>query len=86
MLCHPSGHLMLPTQPLPREAEDFPRDSKHVSLLTCLAQLQPVINNLRLICKHVKTRDVLLGVKCLIKKHKVVATLISTHESASYAK
>ena len=57
-----------------------------MSLLTCLAQLQPVINNLRLICKHVKTRDVLLGVKYLIKKHKVVATLISTHESASYAK
>ena len=38
--CHAIGHRMLPTQPLPREAEDFLRGvnhSKHVPLLTCLA-------------------------------------------------
>ena len=38
--CHSTGHQVLPTQPLPREAEDFPRGgkhSKHVLLLTYLA-------------------------------------------------
>ena len=37
MLCHAIGHQVLPTQLLPREAEDFPRGDKyfnHVSLLT----------------------------------------------------
>ena len=46
--CHVSGHQVLPTQPLPREAEDFPRGgkhSKHVPLLTYLAWLQPIIIN-----------------------------------------
>ena len=46
--CHASDHQVLPTQPLPREAKDFPRDgkhSKHVPLLTDLASLQPNINN-----------------------------------------
>ena len=40
--CHASGHQVLPTQHLPREAEDFPRGgkhSKHVPLLTYLALL-----------------------------------------------
>ena len=38
--CHSIGHQVLPTQPLPREAEDFPRGgnhSEHVPLLTYLA-------------------------------------------------
>ena len=40
MLCHAIGHQVLPTQPLPGEAEDFPRGDnhpKHVPLLTYLA-------------------------------------------------
>ena len=28
-LCHAIGHQVLPTQPLPREVEDFPRGDKH---------------------------------------------------------
>ena len=28
-LCHAIGHQVLPTQPLPREVEDFPRVDKH---------------------------------------------------------
>ena len=28
-LCHVIGHQVLPTQPLPREVEDFPRGDKH---------------------------------------------------------
>ena len=39
-LCHAIGHQVLPIQPFPREAEDFPRGdnhSKHVSLFTYLA-------------------------------------------------
>ena len=39
MPCHASGHQVLPTQPLPKKAEDFPRGGKHpkhVPLLTCL--------------------------------------------------
>ena len=69
--CHSIGHQVLPTQPLLREAEDFPRvrkHSKHMPLLTYLAWLQPITNNSRLIFKHVKTKDALLVVKSLIKK------------------
>ena len=69
--CHSIGHQVLPTQPLPREAEDFPcggNHSKHVLLLTYLARLQPVTNNSRLIFKHVKTKNALLVMKTLIKK------------------
>ena len=39
MPCHAIGHHVLPTQPLPREVEDFPRGDKyfkHVPLLTYL--------------------------------------------------
>ena len=53
--CHSIGHQVLPTQPLPRKAEDFPRggpseaedftgggnNSKHVPLLTYEVWLQP---------------------------------------------
>ena len=80
--CRSIGHQVLPTQPLRKEAEDFPRGgkhSKHVPPLTYLAWLQPVLNSSRLIFKHVKTKNVLLAVKTSIKKHKVVATLISNH-------
>ena len=37
--CHANDHQVLPTQILPREAEDFPtgEHSKHVPLLTYLA-------------------------------------------------
>ena len=62
---------MLPIQSLSREAEDFLRvgkHSKHVLLLTYLALLQLVINNLRLIFKPVKIKNVILAVKTLIKK------------------
>ena len=37
--CHAIGHQVLHTKPMPREAEDFPRDDKyfkHVPLLTYL--------------------------------------------------
>ena len=70
---------MLPTQPLPREAGDGPRDGKHsnrVPQLTYLAWLQPIINNSRLIFKHGKTEDALHVVKGLIRN--TVATLISS--------
>ena len=30
MLCHATGHQVLPTQLLPREAEDFPRGDKYL--------------------------------------------------------
>ena len=46
--CHASGHQVLPTQHLPREAEDFPRGgshSKHVPQPTYLAWLQPICYN-----------------------------------------
>ena len=42
--CHAIGHQVLPTQPLPREAEDFPRGDKyfkHVPLLTYLIYFSP---------------------------------------------
>ena len=44
--CHTIGHQVLPTHPLPRKAEGFPRGDnhpKHVPLLTYLAWLQPII-------------------------------------------
>ena len=43
--CHRIGHEVLPTQPLPREAEVFPRGGKYpkdLSLSILLAYLQPV--------------------------------------------
>ena len=42
--CYSIGHQVLPTQPLPREAEDFPRGDKyfkHVHLLTYLIYFSP---------------------------------------------
>ena len=42
--CHAIGHQVLPTQALPREAEDFPRgdkDFKHVPPLTYLIYFSP---------------------------------------------
>ena len=42
--CRASGHQVLPTQPLPREAEDFLRGDKyfkHVPLLTNLTYFSP---------------------------------------------
>ena len=44
MLCHAIGHQVLPTQPLPREVEDFPRVDryfKHVPPPTYLIYLSP---------------------------------------------
>ena len=44
MLCHAIGHQVLPTQPLPREVEDFPRGDryfKHVPPPTYLIYLSP---------------------------------------------
>ena len=55
--CHSIGHQVLPTQPSPRDAQDFPRGCKHckhVSPLTYPACLQSVSNNLRLIFKKTK--------------------------------
>ena len=43
-LCHAIGHHVLPTQPLPRKAEDFPRGDthfKHVPPLKYLICLSP---------------------------------------------
>ena len=42
--CHSIGHSVLPTQPLPREAQDFPRCDKyfkHVPPLTYLIYFSP---------------------------------------------
>ena len=42
--CHAIGHQVLPTQPLPREAKDFPRGDKyfkHVPPLTYLIYFSP---------------------------------------------
>ena len=69
-LCHAIGHQVLPTQPLPREAKDFPRGdnhSKHNPLLTYLAWLQPIYFNLKFVFIRVNTAKVLLVVKTLIK-------------------
>ena len=44
MLCHAIGHQVLPTQPLPREVEDFPRGDKyftHVPPPTYLIYFSP---------------------------------------------
>ena len=44
MPCHAIGHQVLPTQPLPREAGDFPRGDKcfkHVPTLTYLIYFPP---------------------------------------------
>ena len=41
MLCHTTGHQVLPTQPLSREVEDFPRNERHVPPLTYLIYLLP---------------------------------------------
>ena len=68
--CHASGHQVLPTQTLPRKAEDFPRGenhSKHVPLPTYLAWLQPIYYSSRFVFTHVKTTNILLVVKTLIK-------------------
>ena len=43
-LCHAIGHQVLPTQPLPREVEDFPRGDKyfkHVPPPTYLIYFSP---------------------------------------------
>ena len=72
ILCRAIGHQMLPTQPLPREAEDFLRGgnhSKHMSLFTYLAWLQPICYNSKLIFIRVNAA-----------KHKAPATLISSHK------
>ena len=68
---HASGHQALPTQLLPREAEDFPRcgnHSKHVPWLTYLPWLQPIYYDLGFVFIHVKLGMFLLVVKTLIKK------------------
>ena len=72
-----TGHHAMPVvtkfflpNPLPREAEDFPRGgnlSRHMPLLTHLAWLQPIHFDPKLIFKHVKTEIFLLVVKTLIK-------------------
>ena len=70
MWCHASSHQVLPTEPSPRETEDFPwcgNHSKHVSLLTCLAWLQPIYYNPKFVFMHVKTGKALLVVKTSIK-------------------
>ena len=72
ILCRAIGHQKLPTQPFPRDAEDFPRGgnhSKHMSLLTHLAWLQPICYNSKLIFIRVNAA-----------KHKAPATLISSHK------
>ena len=54
-----------------REAEDFPRGGNHSGdepLPTCLALLQPIYYNSRFLFIHVKTANILLVVKTLIKK------------------
>ena len=84
ILCHFIGQHVLPTQPLPREVEDFPsgeNHSKHVLLPTYQVLLQAIYYNSRLVFILVKTAKILLVVKTLIKKHSAVATLFSDHEN-----
>ena len=69
-LCLAIGHQVLPTQPLPREAEDFPsgdNHSKHMPLLTYLGWLQIICYNSKFVFIDVNTAKVLLVVKTLIK-------------------
>ena len=80
MLCHAIGHQVLPTQLLPREAEDFPRGgnhSKHVPLLTYLAWLQPIYYNPGFVFMYVKLINILACGKNFNKK---AALLISSRE------
>ena len=84
MPCYASGQQALPTQPLPREAEDFSRDgnhSKHVPLPQYLAWLQPICYN-SYICIYTcqDWRSFTCG-EDFNKKHSAAATLISSHES-----
>ena len=79
--CHASSHQLLPTLPLSTEVDNFPRGdkhSKHAPPLTYLVRLQLIINNSRLIFKHVKTTNALFVVKILAKNHEIVATLINS--------
>ena len=67
-----------PTQPLPREAEDFPRGgnhSKHMPLLTYLTRLQPIYYNLFVL--FVRARPF----RKKIKKPVLITSLILLLES-----
>ena len=83
-LCCAIGHKVLPNQPLPREAEDFPRSdnhSNHVPLPTYLAWLQPIYYNSWI---HIYTCQNCKNFDCredFNKKNRAAATLISSHES-----
>ena len=79
--CHAIGHQVLPTQPLPREVEDFPgggNHSRHMSLLTYLAWLQPICYNPKFVFIFVKTAKALLVVNTSIKNIEQ-----QLHESAA---
>ena len=82
MPCHAIGHRVLSTQPLPREAEDFPRGDLAILGMCLCAHTQlgwnQLFNNLKLIFKHVKIKNVLLVVKSLTK---ITATLIISCKS-----
>ena len=65
-LCHAIGHQVLPTQPLPKEAEDFPRGNKYPKYAYTVRLLATgLINNSELLFKYVKIMNVLLVVKSL---------------------
>ena len=72
--------------PLPREADDFPKgsnDSKHVPLLTYLAWLQPICYNSQI---YIYTDQDWKSSDCgedFNRKHRAATTLISSHESGN---
>lgn len=80
--CHSNGRQVLPNQLLRSEAEDFfggGRHPKHMPWLTCVAWLQPIINNSKLIFKQIKIKNALLAVKALTKSRNILAALINSH-------
>ena len=82
---HASSHQVLPTTPLAREAEDFPRGgnhSKHVPLLIYLAWLQPIYCNAGFIFLHVKLiNNFACGEKFSKKEQWVSAISFSNHSN-----
>ena len=67
------GHQMLPTQPLPRGAEDFPRNGKyfkHVPLLTYLIYFSPkglyIVGPIYVLWSSHRT---LINLSLVLKKH-----------------
>ena len=70
--CHAISTRCFP-QPLLREAEKFPKGGNHSKRVLLLTNIRGHIGisyiNFRLVFKHDKTKNILLAVKSLAKKH-----------------